>query len=213
MRHQDICKANNEFIINLREKLDQSNLDNQKMKEQILLLRQQVVSLQADKLDLQERYDKLADTLAKRSTTTNNTVNNNLNLGVFDKTQEDISRLVNENYNKEYLLDGQKGVARFTNLHVIKSSDTTKPPIYVITDKNRGNGKYKVSDSETVIDVGMMGLTKKVHPSIKKKAINIAAIENTLEDEKLFDGYQEVFNMEDDNGVFRKELIRILENG
>ena len=59
---------------------------------------------------------------------------------------------------------------------------------------------------------GMLGLTKKVHPSIKKKAINIAAIENGLEDEKLFDGYQEVFNMEDDNGVFRKELIRILEN-
>ena len=65
-RHQDICKANNEFIIKLREKLDQSNLATQKMKEQLLLLRQQVVSLQADKLDLQERYDKLVQTMAEQ---------------------------------------------------------------------------------------------------------------------------------------------------
>ena len=31
----------------------------------------------------------------------------------------------------------------------------------------------------------MLGLTKKVDPSIKKKAINIAAIENSLEDENF----------------------------
>ena len=59
---------------------------------------------------------KLADTLTNSSTSINNTVHSDLNLGVFVKTQEDISRLVNENYNKYYLLEGQKGVARFTNL-------------------------------------------------------------------------------------------------
>lgn len=195
-KHQIRCVYNTEIV--------------RKMKEQLLLLRQQVVSLQSDKLDLQERYDKLAETLAKRSTTTNNTINNNLNLGVFDKSPEDIKRIVNENYDKNFLLDCQKGVARFTHLHVLKSPDESKPPIYVITDKNRGNGKYKVSDTEVVNDIGMLGLTKKIHPSIKKKAINIANIENCLENEKLFEMYQEVFNMEDDNGIFRKELIKIM---
>jgi len=208
--HYQSCSANKPYV---RESFTEILADNQKMKEQILLLRQQVVSLQSDKLDLQDRYDKLADTIAKRSTTTNNTVNNNnLNLSVFDKTNEDINKIVNENYDKDFLIDGQRGVARFTHLHVLKSSDDSKPPIYVITDKSRGNGKYKVSENETVTDIGMIGLTKKVQPSIKKKAINIAADENSfLEDEKLFDGYQEVFNMEDDNGIFRKELIKILE--
>lgn len=180
-----------------------------KILEQNLLLRQQVISLQKDKLDLQESYEHIAEILAKRSTTTNNTVNN-LNLGVFDKTQEDINRIVDENYNKDYLIDGQKGVARFTQLHVLKNEDSTKPPIYVITDRSRGNGKYKISDTEIVTDTGMLGLTKKIHPSIKRKANDIAS-EDNFANVEVFDGYQAVFNMGDDNGIFRKELIRILD--
>jgi hypothetical protein len=195
--------------------------DIKKLKQQISLLRQQVISLQSDKLnlqsdklDLQERYDHLAETLAKRSTitTTNNTINNIMNMSVFDKSEDDINKIVEEKYDKNYLIQGQKGVARFTSMYVLKSDDKTKPPIYLITDKSRGNGKYKVSESEMVTDIGMSGLTKKVQPSIKKKAINIAAIEpNFIVNEHLFDGYQEVFDMEDDNGIFRKELVRILE--
>jgi hypothetical protein len=201
--HMTVCVSNGKYISKLIS-------DNEKQNQQLMILRQQVISLQTDKLDLQERYDKLAETLAKRCVTTNNTVNNNLNISVFNKTPEDINRLVNENYNKDYLIDGQKGVARFTNLYVLKREDDSKHPIYVITDKSRGNGKYKVSETETVTDIGMLGLTKKVHPSIKKKAINLAA-NDAFNDEKLFDGYQEVFNMEDDNSIFRKELVRIIE--
>ena len=214
LRHQDVCKANNKFILDLKDELQISINNNEKLKQQLLLLRQQVISLQSDKLDLQERYDHLAETLAKRSTTTttNNTINNIMNMSVFDKSEDDINKIVEENYDKNYLIQGQKGVARFTSMYVLKSEDKTKPPIYLITDKSRGNGKYKVSESETVTDIGMSGLTKKVQPSIKKKAINIASIEpNFIVNEHLFDGYQEVFDMEDDNGIFRKELVRILE--
>ena len=204
--HQTICVSNGTYITELIN-------DNEKYKQQLLLLSQQVISLQSDKLDLQERYDHLAETLAKRSTTTNNnTINNIMNMSVFDKSEDDINRIVEENYDKNYLIQGQKGVARFTSMYVLKSEDKTKPPIYLITDKSRGNGKYKVSESEMVTDIGMSGLTKKVQPSIKKKAINIAAIDpNFIVNEHLFDGYQEVFDMEDDNGIFRKELVRILE--
>ena len=66
--------------------------ENQKIKQQVFLLRQQVFSLQADKLYFQERYDKLAETLTNSTNSTNSTVHSDLNLGVFDKTQEDISR-------------------------------------------------------------------------------------------------------------------------
>jgi len=204
--HYKTCKVNKPYVRNMLIKCNEYKVENKELKKRIILL-------EKDKLDIQDRYDKLAEMLANRSTTTNHNTVNNLSLSVFDKTQEDISRLVDENYNKDYLIDGQKGVARFTNLHVLKSSDSKKPPIYVITDKSRGNGKYKVSETETVSDIGMNGLTNKVHPSIKKKAINIAANENSLEDEKLFEGYQEVFNMQDDNGIFRRELSKILETG
>ena len=160
------------------------------------------------KVLIQEKKD-LIEIIAKnpRKTTT---INNTINLSVFNKSENDIKQLVEDNYNKDYLIEGQKGVARFTHSHVLK----TKPdemPMYEITDKTRGNGKYKSSNSEVVIDNGMQGLTKKIHPSIKNKAINIALIEDAMNNREIYEGYQEVFNMNDDNSVFRKEMIRLAE--
>jgi hypothetical protein len=162
------------------------------------------------KILIQEKKD-LIEIIAKnpRKTTT---INNTINLSVFNKSENDIKQLVEDNYNKDYLIEGQKGVARFTHSHVLK----TKPdemPMYEITDKTRGNGKYKSSKSEVVIDNGMQGLTKKIHPSIKNKAINIALIEDVMNNKEIYQGYQEVFKMNDDNSVFRKEMIRLSEVG
>jgi hypothetical protein len=160
------------------------------------------------KILIQEKKD-LIEIIAKnpRKTTT---INNTINLSVFNKSENDIKQLVEDNYNKDYLIEGQKGVARFTHSHVLK----TKPdemPMYEITDKTRGNGKYKSSNSEVVIDNGMQGLTKKIHPSIKNKAINIALIEDAMNNQEIYQGYQEVFKMNNDNSVFRKEMIRLAE--
>ena len=193
-KHKQHCSSHSDDIRNLRQ--------------QVLLLQQQVLTLEKDKLDLQERYAELAKVSASRPTT-KNTVNN-VNLSVFSKTDKDIKRIVDESYTKEYLLEGQKGVAKFTCSHIIQG-EANKNPIYVITDKARGNGKYKVSENEVVTDTGLMGLTKKVHPSIKQRAIIIATEGDAFTDEELFKGYQEVFNMGDDNSVFKTELVRILD--
>jgi hypothetical protein len=83
--------------------------------------------------------------------------------------------------------------------------------MYTITDKTRGHGKYKNSNSEVVIDNGMQGLTKKLHPSIKNKAINIAIVEDAMNNKDIYDGYQEIFKMDDDNSVFREEMIRLAD--
>ena len=56
----------------------------------------------------------------------------------------------------------------------------------------------------------MHGLTKKLHPSIKNKAINIAIIEDAMNNQDVYEGYQEVFKMDDDNSVFREEMIRLM---
>ena len=57
--HQTICISNGKYVTEILS-------DNQKMKEQLLLLHQQVVSLQADKLDLQCRYGKLVQAMAQK---------------------------------------------------------------------------------------------------------------------------------------------------
>ena len=151
-----------------------------------------------------ENLLKRFDTNTRKTTNIHNTVN----LSVFNKTEEDIKQLVEDNYNKEYLIEGQKGVARFTHSHVLKT-EANQMPMYTITDKTRSNGKYKSSNSEVVIDNGMHGLTKKLHPSIKNKAINIAIIEDAMNNQDVYEGYQEVFKM-DDNSVFREEMIRLM---
>ena len=161
-----------------------------------------------EKKDLIQEKKDLIQTLAKNTRKTTN-IHNTVNLSVFNKTEEDIKQLVEDNYNKEYLIEGQKGVARFTHSHVLKT-EANQMPMYTITDKTRSNGKYKSSNSEVVIDNGMHGLTKKLHPSIKNKAINIAIIEDAMNNQDVYEGYQEVFKMDDDNSVFREEMIRLM---
>jgi len=201
--HYEVCKANNKHTRNAMTELE-------KAKIVIVTLKKRVEELENDKRELREDYANLAAISAKRSTITNNTTNN-LNLGVFDKSQADIKRIVDENYDRTYLIQGQRGVARFTHKHVL-NKDPSEPPIYVITDRSRGNGKYKISDTEVVTDIGMFGLTKKVYPSIKRKAVFITSSEaNPMDDDELMAGYHEVFEMDQDNAVFRTHLTEIIK--
>ena len=181
-------------------------------KPEILLKRIEVLEeekkewLQEKKEFLREKND-LIEIIAKNPRKTTN-IHNTLNLSIFNKSDKDIKQLVDDNYNKDYLIEGQKGVARFTHSHVLKTKEN-QMPMYVITDKTRGNGKYKNSNSELVIDNGMHGLTNRIHPSIKNKAINIAIIEDAMNNQEVYEGYQEVFKMDNDNAVFREEMIRL----
>jgi len=162
VNHQDACILNTDKIRELHSKIITLEQENK-------VLKQQLEDSMRREQEIRDDFNKLAAISAKKSTnTTTNNINNTVNLGVFDKSAADIKRIVDEKYNREYLLQGQKGVAIFTQKHVI-NTEPDKPPIYIITDHSRGNGKYKISDTETVTDQGLSGLTKKIHPSIKKR--------------------------------------------
>ncbi len=62
-----------------------------------------------EKNNLIDEKNNLIQTIAKnpRKTTTT-TINNTLNLSVFNKSDDDIKQLVNDNFNKDYLIQGQK---------------------------------------------------------------------------------------------------------
>jgi Skp family chaperone for outer membrane proteins len=202
--HHTVCKAHNNTL--LTKIKDMEKLCTKYMSDNDSLEKQLEDALRREQ-ELREDFNKLATVSAKRSTTTNNTTNN-LNMGVFDKSAADIKRIVDEKYDRAYLIQGQKGVAIFTNKHVL-NHDVGKPPIYVITDRSRGNGKYKISEDEVVTDTGMNGLTKKVYPSIKSKAVFITSTHpNPIEDEEMMSGYHEVFEMDIDNSSFRNCLVK-----
>ena len=202
VRHTKICNGSSESlketVRSLRESL---HISNAKLED----------ALRREK-ELMKAYEKLAAISANKSTTTNNNTTNTLNLGVFDKTQDDIKRIVDEKYNRDYLIQGQLGVAKFTHKHVLEGEDKEQAPVYLITDKSRGNGKYKISETEVVSDPNMNGLTKRVHPSIKSKAIYITSTHpNPLSDEDMMNGYREVYEMDENNTIFRKGMIKLLE--
>lgn len=183
-----------------------------KFMDQISQLEKENEQLKIDRDEILNKYEKLAETIAKnpRTITNKNTfISNTVNLSIFDKTDDDINRIVNEKYNKDYLIAGQKGVARFTHSHVL---NTEGDPIYEITDRSRGHGRYKKSNSEVVRDYGMKGLTTKVLPSIKQKAIKIVQSDPVyFTDEAITYGMNEVYSLNDDNSSFRNEMIKLSE--
>ena len=192
--HLSICQQNTPYVNELKEEI-------RELKEQIVVLKRMNKSLEQDKKDLL----KHSETIAKQPRyTQNNKINITQNLAIFNKTDEDIKKLVQENYNKDHLLEGQRGAARFTHNHVLKTKPGEKP-IYMITDKSRGNGKYRVSPNETVIDNGMIGLSDKVIPTIRKKAAII--YRDDFENELIQSGFNEL--LQEDVSEFRNEMVKL----
>lgn len=192
--HMAICESGSSEVIMLKEKIEE-------LKHTISMFEKRVKTLEQDKKDLLQH----SETIAKQPRyTQNNRISITQNLAIFNKTDEDIQRIVHENYNKEHLIEGQRGAARFTNENIIQQQPGSKP-IYVVTDKTRGHGKYRVSNSETVIDNGMVGLSEKVIPSMRKKAAVI--YRDDFDNEEVQNGYNDL--IQDDFTEFRSEMVRL----
>lgn len=176
---------------------------NKELEETNKLLTQRIELLEKEKAEWIK--------LAKRPTITNNNkINITQNLSIFNKTVDEIEKIVQENYNKEHLIEGQKGAARFTHAHVLKT-ETGQLPYYEVADKTRCHGRYRSSENETVKDNHMVGLSERVFYPIKKKAIDIY---NSLicNNPEYDDGFTDTIHMNQDNLVFRTELAKHLLN-
>lgn len=214
-KHLEVCKVGKKYFQTLTNRLtevennarkDKESYENRLKISDIKLeeYKNRIKILEKDKTNLQKRYDKLAI----KSTTTNNT-KNIVNLSIFSKSNEDIDRVVDEKYTKDYLRDGQTGVAQFAKQHLI-NTDPTAPLEYVVTDRSRFHGKFVGENNESMPDTNMQGLTRKIHPSINKKACKIMRGENDVfSDEELIRGFTEVRKMIDDNSQFCKVFTKI----
>ena len=129
-------------------------------------------------------------------------------MSVFDKTDTDIHRIVQEKYDKNYLIDGQKGVANFTYKYIVMDKDGNSA--YMVSDVSRGHGKYKISETEIVIDPEMKGLANKVYPIIKEKGVEIVQNANPIENKILCKGFYDINDMDNNNVPFRKHMVSLL---
>jgi len=194
------CEINTQEVHELKENV-------KSLEQQVKVLEQEKKEWLKEKKELDKKHADLAQTLAKQPRfTQNNKINVTNNLGIWNHTNDSIEKIVQENYNKHHLIDGQKGAARFATENIIKT-ESGEHPIYITTDKTRGHGKYKTSENETTTDNHMVGLTEKIYDPIKQQASKI--YHDNFTDEEVQEGWNCFYLMDKDNTEFRKEMVKL----
>ncbi len=158
--------------------------------------------------------------IAKQPKISNNKISNNKILSIqshldFSNTEQ-VKKLIEEKYDKNYLFQGQKGVAQFAVDYILK--DDYGKLKYVCTDPSRQIFKYKDSEGYIKKDVEAKKLTGfLVNSGIQEKTHDVAVDFWTDENgdvngEKcsyLLEPAQSVKTIVQDNTVFKKELVNI----
>ena len=168
---------------------DELEQENNNLKLKLEKYEEEVVRLATDNMNLErkiESYESKMFTLAAKPTSINNTntTNNNRNtqnLIMSDWRSDTIIEKVERGFTLEHLEDGLKGVARFTDEHIIRGEDGKKS--LLCTDPARMIFKYKDSEGVVQKDVRATKLKNAIKEPIIKKSKEMFINENS----RLFD--------------------------
>ena len=191
----------------------------EKYKKDITKLKEELYRMEG-KLQVHENNQDCLYDIAKQSKITNTNINNKI-LSIqssFDfNNTEYVKQLIEEKYDKNYLFQGQKGIAQFAVDYILR--DDNGQLKYVCTDPSRQIFKYKDSEGFIKKDVEAKKLTGfLVNSGIQEKTHDVA-IEFWTDDLGNIDGEkcssmletaQSVKNIKNDNTIFKKELINII---
>ena len=163
--------------------------------------------------ELSKESRRVVEEIAKQPRSQSNNVTNqtnNLNmLTPMDMNVEDFGKIINDSFTKDYLLNGQKGAARFTVDKILKDSDGKFK--YVCTDTSRQIYRFKTPDGLVQKDFKANKLTSVLADNLTKKSHSITSDEiekNGNADVFVLytNNFQDIRDMSQDNGVFRTEL-------
>ena len=156
----------------------------------------------------EERSSKVVEEIAKQPRTTNNN-QKVLITTPMDLSQPVVQQAIQRGFSEEYLVQGQKGVARFAVDNILK--DEQGKLKYVCTDPSRQIFQYKNEDGSMQKDVRATKLTKALLDGEIKSTSHKIAWDNMKdggdqEFQSYTDYYYEIKDMETDNSEFSKEL-------
>jgi len=228
------CKDCNKHFTTKRERqnhveicLEKYKKENEELKRMNEELKKDNESLKLEKAKTQvykdlftNLSDKTTDCLheiAKQPRTQNTTQTNQLLLLTpFDlenqEVQEFIKNSVEEHFDKDYFLDGPKGVAQFAVDKLLRDTDGKLK--YVCTDPSRHIFKFRSDNGDILRDVKALKLTSLLTPSVKNKSALISQ-ENcdlSFDDDPYQQKCEEIHSIENDNGTFRSELSALTAN-
>jgi hypothetical protein len=210
-------KKDNKNIKTEKERI--KNLLSEKVEEN-KKLQLRIVELETEnKIYLQDRevVQKLA--LQPKTTTTNTNNNDNrirINNNNFFDNPEKIKQMIDEKLTKDYISDGQKGVAQFACNNLLKDENGNMN--YICSDPSRHIFKFHNSEGNVEKDVKANKLTNMlIEAGIANKALSMAPLLWTDEDGNIntnnfliFSPYTtEIASMQVDNTVFRNELATL----
>jgi hypothetical protein len=213
INHENICY---EKLKNENERLKS---DSKKFEVQIGIYNEQFKEYKEQIKELQKTIERMGTKAIEKTTITNNNINNNLSISSsidFNNINK-IKDIINDNFNIDYAVNGQKGLAKFVVDNFL--TDENGNLNYICTDPSRQIFKYKDSTTgEIKKDVEAKKLTNYiVDGGIKKKTVDVANDWYTDDSGKIdmnkfnimLDQQQSILKMKDDNNSFKKELVTI----
>ena len=162
--------------------------------------------------ELSNRNQSTVEEIAKQTKQhihTTNTTQTNVynNMKPLDINKENFFKIIQESYNKDYFLDGQKGVAKFVVEKLLKDEDGKL--MYVCTDPSRSIYRFKGQDGSIEKDVKAYKLTNCLLENVTKKCHSIADTE-IEKDKTMFVSYSETYmdiaDMINDNSPYLAAL-------
>jgi hypothetical protein len=196
-RHTSTCRGK---IKQTMQELE-SVVDSQKIR---------ILELEIENKLLARNRDIVEGLASQPKTTTNKTTNKVSILAPLDLSSERLKDLVEANFTNAHLLEGQKGVARFTVEHVIKDEDGKLR--YICTDPARHTFRFKEGDTE-IKDVRGKRLSTALAPPVMDKTGRLG-MQAIKENPELFcvysDSQQSIRDMRDDDAEFRGELASMV---
>ena len=180
--------------------------------EEIKRLQMRIVELETENKIYLQGHEVVQKLAIQPKNTTNNDTRIKINNNFFDNPER-IKQMIDEKLTKDYISEGQKGVAQFACKNLLKDENGNMN--YVCSDLSRLVFKFYNSEGNIEKDVKANKLTDMlIEAGIANKALSMAPLLWTDEDGNInsnkfliFSPYTtEIASMQVDNSVFRNEL-------
>ena len=211
MENEKELKNKDNLIKLLQEKIQNEIQEKRKLREEILELK---IELKTKDEVYKKDHSCLIDIAKQPKHISNNNKIVNIQTPFDFNNIELAKQIIEEKYNMNYILEGQKGMADFTVENMLKDENGNFK--YICTDPSRNIFKFKDPSGEIIKDVDAKKLTNfLIDGGIKTKACNMAIQWWTNEKgeidgakcDYLLDKAESIKSLKEDNTIFKRELI------
>ena len=188
--------------------IQEKNKEIEELKRENLILKTKLECIEKQN----ERSTSTVEKIAQQPRVQQNNNQKILITSPMDLSQEKIKDMIENSFNANYMIQGQKGVAKFAYDTMLKDEEGKLK--YICTDPSRQIFQYKNEEGEIQKDVKAKKLTKALLDGELKSASHKIASDKMKDNTEDFLEYStyylDIKELEDDNSDFSKELSTLV---